>query len=79
MVQYIRGMESTCALSMNMVRIIIKDCYRISKTGLKVTLVCYHLTISRMTVTGSIGHVPDLPSQKNKPCLNQVKPRFCNF
>ena len=24
-------------------------------------------------------YIEESPSQKNKPCLNQVKPRFCNF
>ena len=32
-----------------------------SKTGLKITLVYYHLTISKMAMTVSVGHVSDLP------------------
>ena len=60
MAQDISGIETTCALSMNMVRAIIKDWCRISKTGLKITLVCYHLTKSKMTMTESVGDVSDL-------------------
>ena len=61
MAQDIRGMQNTCALSMNVVRTIIKGWYRISKTNLKITLVCQHLAISKMIMTGSVGHVSDLP------------------
>ena len=60
MAQNIREMETTYALPMSIVRTIIDDWYWISKTGLKITLVCYHLNISKMTITGSVGHVSDL-------------------
>ena len=59
--QDIRGIETTSALSMNMVRTIVKDWYQISKTGLKVMLACYHLTINKMTMAGSVGHISDFP------------------
>ena len=44
-----------------MVRTIIKDRYHTPKAVLKIMLVCYHLAISKMTMTGSVSHVSDLP------------------
>ena len=44
-----------------MVKTIVKDCYQTLKAVLKIMLACYHLTISKMTMTGSVGHVSDQP------------------
>ena len=54
-------METTCASSINMVGTIMKGQYQTPKTGCKILLVCYHLAISKMTMTGSVCHVLDLP------------------
>ena len=45
-----------------MVRTFVKDCNQTLKAGpIIIILVCYHLTISKMKVTGLVGHVSDLP------------------
>ena len=44
MMQNIDGMENSCALAINMIGTIIKDLYQTPKTGLKIMLVCYHLS-----------------------------------
>ena len=54
--QDIKGMETTCASSINMVGTIVKKWYWTPKAGLnKIMLVCYH-----MTMTGLLGYVSDL-------------------
>ena len=61
MTQDIRGMGTTCALSMKIVRAIIKDWFQTPKAGIKIMLVFYHLTKSKVAVTGLVVHVSDLP------------------
>ena len=63
--QDIKGMETTCGLSINIVGTIVKKWYWTPKAGLnKIMLVCYHTTM-----TGSVGYVSDLPT----PFFNGVK------
>ena len=59
--QDIRELKTTCVLSINMVGTVIKDWYQASKAGVKIKLVCYHLTINKLTMTWSVGHVSDPP------------------
>ena len=59
MAQVVIRIETTCASSINLVWTVIKDWCQTSKTVLKTMLVCYHLTISKVTMTGSVGHVSD--------------------
>ena len=60
MAQDIRGMEATCASSVSMVGTIIKNRYQTPKADIKLTLVCYHLTISKITQRGLLDHFADL-------------------
>ena len=72
MAQDIRGMKSACASLINMVGTIMKDRYQKHKAGLKIMLVCFHLTISKMTMAGSVGHVLNYKNKTKTPLLYHV-------
>ena len=50
----------------------MKNRYQTLKVGLKIMLVCYHLTISKMAVTRSVGHILDYKSKAKRPLLCHV-------
>ena len=55
MAQDIRGKETTCTSSIIMVGTFIKDRYQTPMASLKTVSVCYHLTLSKMTMIESVG------------------------
>ena len=56
----------------------INSCQRILQVQSKSKSSIYLLWIKIVNIRG-LREKPPNPHKKNKPCLNRVKPRFCNF